>query len=43
MVDHGGGFFLRLARCDECGKTKSIGFDELDEIHLRYSISYYSI
>jgi len=35
-VDHGGGFFFHLVRCDRCGKTKSIGFDELGELHLRY-------
>ena len=35
-VDHGGGFFFHLVRCDKCGKTKSIGFDELGELHLRY-------
>jgi len=35
-VEHGGGFFFHLVRCDKCGKTKSIGFDELGERHLRY-------
>ena len=35
-VNHGGGFFFHLVRCDRCGKTKSIGFDELGELHLRY-------
>ncbi len=35
-VDHGGGFLFHLLRCDSCGKTKSVGFDELGELHLRY-------
>jgi hypothetical protein len=35
-VDHGGGFSFHLVRCEKCGKTKSIGFDELGELHLRY-------
>ena len=36
MVDSGGGFFFHLLRCDQCGHTKSVGFDELGELHLRY-------
>ena len=28
--------FFHLLRCDRCGETKSIGFDELGELHLRY-------
>ena len=28
-VDHGGGFLFHLLRCDKCGITKSIRFDEL--------------
>lgn len=35
-VMHGGGFFFHLVRCDKCGRTKSIGFDDLGELHLRY-------
>lgn len=35
-VSHGGGFSFHLVRCDKCGETKSIGFDELGELHLRY-------
>ncbi|MBN1561099.1 hypothetical protein JW998_12670 [candidate division KSB1 bacterium] len=35
-LDYGGGFFFHLLRCNKCGKTKSIGFDELGEWHLRY-------
>lgn len=30
-VQEGGGFFFHLLRCDECGKTKSISFDEIGE------------
>jgi hypothetical protein len=26
-VDHGGGFYFHLLRCDKCGQTKSIGFN----------------
>ena len=32
----GGGFTFHLLRCDKCGKTKSIPFDDLGELHLRY-------
>ena len=35
-VSDGGGFFFHLLHCNKCGKEKSIGFDELGEIHLRY-------
>ena len=35
-VDSGGGFLFCLLRCDKCGATKSVGFDELGEIHTRY-------
>jgi len=35
-VSRGGGFSYHLVRCNRCGKTKSIGFDELGELHLRY-------
>ncbi len=35
-MDSGGGFFFHLLRCDGCGATKTIGFDELGELHLRY-------
>ena len=35
-LEHGGGFSFHLVCCDTCGKTKSIGFDELGELHLRY-------
>lgn len=30
-IDKGRGFFFHLLRCDKCGGTKSIGFDELGE------------
>ncbi|MFA8435751.1 MAG: hypothetical protein ACEPOZ_14635 [Marinifilaceae bacterium] len=36
QVEHGGGFFFHLLRCDQCGETKDIGFDQLGEIHLAY-------
>ena len=36
MVSQGGGFCFHLLHCDQCGKEKSIGFDELGEVHLRY-------
>ena len=35
-VERGGGFSFHLVRCDKCGKTRSIGFDELGELHMRY-------
>ena len=35
-VDHGGGFYFHFLRCEKCGKTKSISFDRLGELHLRY-------
>ena len=35
-VDHGGGFFFHLLRCEKCGKTKAIDFDRLGELHLRH-------
>jgi len=35
-LDRGGGFFFHLVCCDKCGKSKSIGFDELGELHIRY-------
>lgn len=35
-IKDGGGFHFHLLRCEECGSTKDIGFDELGEIHLRY-------
>jgi hypothetical protein len=35
-LDRGGGFFFHIVRCDKCGKAKSIGFDRLGELHIRY-------
>jgi hypothetical protein len=35
-VSEGGGFSFHLLHCDRCGRERSIGFDELGEIHLRY-------
>ena len=32
----GGGFFFHLVRCDRCGKTKSILFSKLGDLHLRF-------
>lgn len=33
-VDHGGGFFFHLIRCDRCGKTKAIDFSDLGNRHI---------
>lgn len=35
-VDEGDGMRFHLLRCNKCGETKSIGFDELGELFLRY-------
>jgi hypothetical protein len=35
-VAHGGGFSFHLVRCDKCGESKSIRFDDLGELHTRY-------
>lgn len=35
-AESGGGFSFHLLRCDRCGKTKSIGFAELGDVHLGY-------
>ncbi len=35
-IDRGGGFSFHLLRCDKCGITKSINFDEIYELHQRY-------
>ena len=35
-LDQDGGFIFHLVRCDLCGRTKSIGFDELGDLRLRY-------
>ena len=36
VVDHGGGFFFHLLRCDSCSRTKSLDFEEIGELHLQY-------
>ena len=35
-VEHGGGFTFHLLRCNQCGENKTIDFDELGELHIRY-------
>ncbi len=35
-MNQGGGFAFHLLRCDACGKTKTVGFDLLGDIHDRY-------
>lgn len=35
-VSIGGGFRFHLLKCKKCGKSKSIGFDEIRELHHRY-------
>ena len=35
-VNEGGGFCFHLLHCNRCGADKSIGFDELGEVHFRY-------
>lgn len=32
----GGGFFFDLLHCDTCGEAKSVGHQELGDIHLRF-------
>ena len=32
----GGGFYFHLLRCDRCGKSKEVGFEEIGEPHLQY-------
>jgi len=36
FVREGGGFFFHLLHCDKCGKEKTVSFDKLGEVHLRY-------
>jgi hypothetical protein len=31
VVNRGGGFAFHMLRCDQCGQTRSIGFDEFDK------------
>lgn len=35
-VNMGGGFFFHLLHCDSCAEEKSMSFEELGEIQLRY-------
>jgi predicted Zn-ribbon and HTH transcriptional regulator len=35
-VNEGGGFVFHLLHCDKCGAEKSISFEELGDLHLRY-------
>jgi Zn finger protein HypA/HybF involved in hydrogenase expression len=35
-MNQGGGFFFHLLGCEKCGRTKTIGFEELGEVHDRY-------
>ena len=35
-ADRGGGFFFHLFRCDQCGATRAISFQELGELHQQY-------
>jgi hypothetical protein len=34
--EEGGGFFFDLLHCDRCGEAKSIGHQEMGDIHLGY-------
>ena len=36
MAKGGGGFFYDLLHCDTCGSTRSVGHEELGDIHLRF-------
>jgi hypothetical protein len=35
-LDQGGGLTFLLLRCDSCGMTKAIGYDEVGDLHLQY-------
>jgi hypothetical protein len=35
-VSEGGGFLFHLLRCDACGESKSMSFEEIGEPHIRY-------
>ena len=35
-AEHDGGFFFHLLRCDSCGKTKEVSFEEIEDLHTRY-------
>ena len=36
MAKEGGGFFFDLLHCDTCGRTRSVGHQDLGDIHLAY-------
>jgi hypothetical protein len=36
QVSSGGGFFFDLLHCDSCGESKSVGHQELGDIHLAF-------
>jgi hypothetical protein len=36
QVEQGGGFFFDLLHCDRCGEARSIGHEEMGDIHLGY-------
>src|SRR3954471_23916246 len=36
QINEGGGFTFHVLRCDRCGETRPVTFDELGLIHLRY-------
>lgn len=36
MAKSGGGFFFDLLHCDTCGATRSVGHQELGDIHLGF-------
>lgn len=35
-ANQGGGFYFHLLRCNKCGKSKNLGFDEIYETHCRH-------
>ena len=39
-ADEGGGFVFHMLHCDACGKSKSVTFESLGELHLRYLKSF---
>ncbi|MFA6572466.1 MAG: hypothetical protein WCT77_14655 [Bacteroidota bacterium] len=36
-VSEGGGFFFHLLHCTDCGKEKSVSFDEIKELHSKFN------
>ena len=35
-VSNGGGFTFHLLRCNQCGETKPVLFEEIADLHFRY-------